>query len=80
MYECVAHKVVRQVIVLMNKSGVWLPALTHKQISKTRVGKEGKTSFLKGCTIWENGRFPGSRLISSGKPRQSPSVPKKTKT
>ena len=56
--------------MLPNRCEVQLPTVKHGHIPKTKVGRRGKRSLLKYCTIWENGRHLDSRPIFSVKHRK----------
>lgn len=72
--------ILKKLVLLLNKSGVWLPAAEHRHILKTKTGEEGKRSLVKWYTIWGNGNLPNSRTISSAIHRKKPSASQETET
>ena len=53
--------------MLLNQSGVWLPATANRQTLEAEVGEKGKGSLVKFSLVWENAGPPISRFI-----RQNP--------
>lgn len=64
------------VLMLPNKSGIWLSAVAHRHFLQTWAGEKGKKSLSKDCTIWDDQRLPGCMLISFPKPSLSPAIPR----